>query len=806
MDLSKVDLFTKSLLVHGQPLHGSAWPDDLKTEYLQLIRAELSSVPNLNWINMASVAILTEPETFFRPDAKVKLERFANESLNQPVSIDNSFQKDLETIFLDLSNNLKDGDKDVDSSLFGHIKDQLVGKPGSGCIKLDFINGEVEQINFEWCDSSGITARDNIAILADAAPYEALFKYTPTIYFLNCPSFGYLSSQTKPSIFSHSFTGAFLGFKEGFESAACVCTLEKLRPFVYIIGQTLFAKKLIDEGDEFVETLKSYKKQLQMLRLLASPLEKLTDALDETIEYTQRLRAILYDPSRAIFATAPRAMVYLEEGRTVGRGALTWQTWHDPDKAVTDSEKKRVRLSLAAVICEIFGRMDPWPENEGALISRAESLLTEGVAQTLGSPDEEAEKTTHQQLRQICRALMGGQICFDDLDRCMIATNRFKRVIYRPFKDGDHKYPLEPLLVGLFGFKDQLTFSLKINNEKEKTFFDLTNALSFQETSLFDKVGLPVPRYAHWLALILGVVEYAKSREEGVREVASATVEISSREVCVRIEFDGDGVFTDSAALYERMEGWSNLSSSQMKYVGNFNKSFADFMMLTEGGCSIQEDGFVIEHQGTGNEQVRTCILASGKNFCYSSRIVEAAGLVGSTSSAVNVAERDHTEPANQASSPLLAIVELPSAKYNEQRSEPDVFAIFYYNHASDTHDVETKFKGKFGKIKQEILPTNSPYSGKWSLTLDGGTNLEHENICCFVHESGNRKAWIDLALNNPRSLYIIFVSGNRLSKDTEWPDNIGFFKDPINQMTDKRLDTFIGEAEAHFCKTRGNP
>lgn len=717
---------------------------------------------NLLWINSVNYLELKHPGRLISGNQDMTLKDVYESTATQLV--DFSSGEIITKLFNVFKEEINKDHSPSDNSILHYIEGKYATNTKPACIKISLNRDNIGRL----------LCIDGEAIKTDAASnlarrYSDLFgKSTNIIFFVHVPS-----PLHSSGLIEKCFNGAFMAFacdNDAFHPCVDGC----IRSFLDWTIKLLFEENLREQSQKFVEILDQYKKQLQMLSLLAAPLEKLTDALDETIEHTQRLRSILYDPSRAIFAAAPRAMMYFEEGRQLGHGQLSWEAVHEPDATGDDDKKLRsVRLTLAAVICEIFGKMAPWPENEGALISRAYELLI--------LPRAGGDELAFEQLRQTCLDLIDGKDCFDGPGKCKKAATRFKKVLYRPFKDGDDKYPLEPLLVGLYGFKTDLHFCGHLNGEKGGSVntSSLRDALFILDSNpvpleLFAKVGLPVPRYAHWLALLFGIITFAKSEQSESGEMKDVKVNVCDISVSIEVTF-ASTIFNDTGKLYQTMQQWFGRRDASLRYLGNLYKPFVDFVLLAEGTCRIDGDGFSIVHEGPGGMNIRTCIAVEKETFRYSS----------------------FTDQAKQLISPLGG-GEPFRAQPIEAGAEQN-FAYLYFNHDNTADAVEEKF-GQRGKNWPRITALPEFQNNAWSYSVHvGSANQPANKICCFVHDTPQMPRWIALADQHAGKIYVVFVSRSSLSKENGWPENVDCYASGVATLDENALSGLLRDAFGYF-------
>lgn len=759
---------------------GWGWSEELESAYLELMREKLKDT-EVCWVNPVVLLTFEHPE-FLARGKKIYWEERLRESLFQPVAVDANNQRTL----IDAYEKIVDAKEADQDHLTPSLKDVPFAS-NAQCYQCSLTgNNGSSRVTITHCREIGA-----IKVIPGNGKridhYASLFKISNPVWFL--PNLPLGLNAARSPIFGEYLIGTYVGLKcadvsgSARAKVACACNAWNASPALQAaldwVIQLFFLRRLKDQGKVFFETMKQYSKQLQMLSLLAAPLEKLTSALDETIEHTQRLRAILYDPSRAIFAAAPRVMVYFEEGRQLGQGQLSWKAVHEPNAAGGSDKIRSVRLSLAAVICEIFGQIDPWPENEGALTSRARELLTR---------QHRDDELAFEQLRKTCLDVIGGVGCFDKETGYKKAASRFKKILYRPFKDGDMEYPLEPLLVGLYGFKPDLSLCVSIAGN-EKVMGSLECGLDFLDADvikLFASVGLPVSRYAHWLALLFGVIAFAKSEQS--KDMERVDVEINASGVSVQVTFSGRVFETDKISeLYNTMLKWFAGRDASLRYLGNLYKPFVDFALVANGTGKVDGDGFSIEHDDPNGRRTRTCIAVDDKTFRYSSQV------------------NDRNERGAVASSPKPLSTANGSEKSIEMSASTNQeFTYLYFNHAQNAHEVDRLF-GNDGEKYAKISSPPEFKDAQWHYSIiDNGTKSAPK-ICCFVHDTPQLERWVGLAKNNPNSIYVVFVSRSNddpCTSHKDWPTdkNVDCFQ-PVSDLTKEALDGLLRDASGWFKK-----
>lgn len=313
------------------------------------------------------------------------------------------------------------------------------------------------------------------------------------------------------------------------------------------------------------------KKHSQMLNLLQEPLESLTNMLNRTQEDAQTLRAILYDPHRSIFAAAPRVMKYFEENRDITFGYVKWKTCHKAESG----DHETLANTIAAIVCEIFGKAELMPANIHQLYSIANGLL---------NSDEKA----FEELRKLFEKIVEfKKIPDNNLEVLKIAFQKLKAILFTSYKDGTGDFPLLPLLVVFYDFNEESKITFKSLKDVK-----VTEALvnrGIMDSNILAGFNLPVPRYSSLLAFVSGVLAYVKSEpstcEKSLRVPVSKTLSAIIDDSSIKITFDSK-VF-DLAKLKDTFVPLQDIIEKNMRplYVGNFQKPFFDFAgMCVKGG------------------------------------------------------------------------------------------------------------------------------------------------------------------------------------------------------------------------------
>lgn len=363
-------------------------------------------------------------------------------------------------------------------------------------------------------------------------------------------------------------------------------------------------KKLMDARAESEKIMQRLHKRDQMLSLLESPLNGLTEAVGRMQKDTQRLRAVLYEPAHAMFAAAPRIAQYFEENREIRWGEIDpWKATHKPQD---EHDVRVLRCSLAAIICEIFGETDFDPINEGALWGYAEGCL---IPKHSGSD-------AFSSLRELCRTVLslqaGDLVGKDDASqsdatiksRLQSALGRIKDALFRPYKDGDRKYPLLPLALVVYDIFDKAKITARDKAVDEIITGSAIEAIvaALQDyvdrfdyaPEVFRGMDIPVTRYAHWLAFLRGILSYAKNERSAVSVDCTVTIADDGTEISIEFFQSGDGKLVPCAvydvekmsSFWREMTTWIGKGDKPNK--GNFEGPFTTLMTVMVPGSTVQ--------------------------------------------------------------------------------------------------------------------------------------------------------------------------------------------------------------------------
>lgn len=521
----------------------------------------------------------------------------------------------------------------------------------------------------------------------------------------------------------------------------------------------------------------------EMLNLLEEPLRKLSKTLVATQEHSQELRAILYDPSHAIFSVAPRVMRFFEDGADVVIGRVRWKGMHN----YLSADPENIKLTLGAIICEIFGKMEPEPESSGELIRRAEVVLREN-------------KPGFAHLRKTCLDILSSKVLFllhdvvksdsDENKELQRAVGRFKQILHRPYKYMESKFPFDPLFVSLFGVDSEPKISVCYYSEKIE-FYKLEDCMQWKlllektaesqanpEANLFPKpLRPPVPLYSQWLALLLGVIAHAKSEKSAT--VKSAKICVTTQCMSVKVEFSTDIYESEGVkSLYEEMNKRQGDRDIPFYAKGNFHKPFIDFVRIVDVDkkeWNTKESGFTIKHPTSDGKYLNTSIAVSGKYFSYGCELDGDEN----TRCGCQYSETSSKQITSDIQSPACAVQSATSS--NVENSVDYV----YFNHTDDAEKI-TRFFGTIHNLSRlNCLPTFE--GGKFKRKIDGTESLVDGKLVCFVHPQ-DINAWIELCKKDLEKIAVYFVSRAEMVY-SEFPENAMVFAEKFDDVDEEKLN-----------------
>jgi hypothetical protein len=612
--------FVKTFLNSPEELVYGSWPSDLKNNFCSLIREKFKDT-SVKWINPVALVVFQHPESIFR-SSQLSWASYRHQALFMPVAIAKDQQAQLEKAYQEILN----PKVPPNEHLTPFLSEKILINDGKcfRCVKQDNNIVAYRCINNE---------SEVVGSVANQSDYNLLFRFTSPVWFVPSPVLSTCAAQSGLYKDKSYLVGAYMGFgNSGICAGRTYSTCQnknstdfRIREAIEWVTQLFFLRRLKEQGNEFRKILEQYSKQMNMLRLLEAPLTKLTEALDATQEQSQHLRALLYAPSRAIFAAAPRIIKYFEERGIVSWGNLRWESVHDPTREnLNHSQQSGVKLTLAAFICEIFGRMKPFPKDGDALVSRAVDLLSAN------------KDLSYDELKNVCLKIIGVNnnskkrmrsnitSYFTTHEKSAAALHRFKQILYRPYKDGDYGgFTLEPLFVALFCSWRKVTVSLVTYVENiiyEQNEYQTLEAALEDKTDCYPFfVSLPVPRYSQWLALLLGIIEYVRAEKTDKDLTLKCKIEYTKNKLTsVTLDFDNE-VFDKEKMkpFHQEVYKWFGKSDISYSAHGNFKKPFIDFLLVASGSVKLRDDSFCIKHKNHEGTTLETTIKAFGRIFSY---------------------------------------------------------------------------------------------------------------------------------------------------------------------------------------------
>lgn len=364
------------------------------------------------------------------------------------------------------------------------------------------------------------------------------------------------------------------------------------------------------ELEQYRKISEQVEKQAQMLKLVESPLKRLSEALETMQEDTQTLRSILYDPHRTLFAVAPLVRDYFEEARWCSYGRVRWKGIHKPDSLTAKADQHAAGATIAAIICHLFGMVPKGDEDEKELYGRVAGLL-------------ESQDPAFAELRKVLEIVLFApsqkSVFLSMLSGCLLsqatssasditvisnAIKNIKLYVFTPFKySGDT--PIGPMALIFYDYNFEETFD-------QGPITDTIAKPIKGKKPLFPDGSLPVPRYSDMLSLLAGILAYARN-EKGAK-VDHLCVE---KNMYMLVSFD-QNVFEieQLKATFQLMK--TVAKEGLRKPHGNFRKPLLDFAsVLSVDSSMINEDitfnnfSLSIKYHG-----YRTSLCFEPNSFC----------------------------------------------------------------------------------------------------------------------------------------------------------------------------------------------
>lgn len=341
------------------------------------------------------------------------------------------------------------------------------------------------------------------------------------------------------------------------------------------IGVPLLVRQITLEHEKTKRQKAQLAKSEQMLNLLAEPLESLTGALQKVQENTQTLRSILYDPHRAIFASASGVQKYFIDKNIVMIGNVKWEILHDTPDYMRDKLYK-LTSTVSAIIMEILGSSYD-AERPSDLFAHAKKLVFDSP-----SPDP------YENLRKMCKQIIGisedaankiylqlfineSGAAFNNSDAdhklLLKALTAFKHTLHYPYKPSEEIKNILPLLVIFFGCDaTSVSVDTRIVEDVNSFLSDLT--WSTKKITIKPDY-FPVPCYSMVLDFISGFLAATK--------LNITKKEITTAENNIKLTFINDAFDSDSAGkLKIAIENAINVQDRILG--GNFHKPFLDLV------------------------------------------------------------------------------------------------------------------------------------------------------------------------------------------------------------------------------------
>lgn len=180
-------------------------------------------------------------------------------------------------------------------------------------------------------------------------------------------------------------------------------------------------------------------KYKQMVQLLEPPLKRISGVLGQMQSDTQELRAVLYEPEEALFASYSLVEPYFRNGALVEfprAGLPPIPAQHSADQYTPDE----AQMVAAIVICAIFGK------DKGPLEKTTRQDILDEAASILGEISvKPSSKDMAAELAWLIEQRSLAQLFTQDPDSvhgaCCNALENIKAALFTPFKPDSPKWP-----------------------------------------------------------------------------------------------------------------------------------------------------------------------------------------------------------------------------------------------------------------------------------------------------------------------------------------------------------------------------
>ena len=223
------------------------------------------------------------------------------------------------------------------------------------------------------------------------------------------------------------------------------------------LGHNFYSKaqaQLFEANNRAVEL----KKQAEMLRVLQRPLIRVSEALSAMQSDTQELRAILFEPDEALFASHAEIAPFFIEGEFHGfkqAGISALPIHHTPDDYLK-GDSMNLQYIFAGVLCAIFGNLDDLKRSRGKrqLIANSIDILSE--AEAGASTKQMADNLKWLLIEGNSKLCVSKEPTFSDMlnaavgadekrKAVVIALRNVKNALFAPFKPDTNQWHSLPL-------------------------------------------------------------------------------------------------------------------------------------------------------------------------------------------------------------------------------------------------------------------------------------------------------------------------------------------------------------------------
>ncbi|MCI0562945.1 MAG: hypothetical protein MN733_31090 [Nitrososphaera sp.] len=499
----------------GEALTGRgeyATPYELRhvVETAETVKAALSCIKDLSWINPAAILIPRHPTHFLERDDQKRWNEALHFASYLPIALDGLNQEALLDAYHKA--NYPELPVNVDAHISATLIKLLSGEDSSysgGCFLATF-NESDRNIYIKKCCET--VCNDTFC----GQHYEALYKLSNTKCIAFVPHSLLTRISTTESLYQSYLVGSYLCIKQ--ESPfSCACKFSpEILEWSDKLSQVMYLKARRKANQELSRALEDHLQQLDKYRrmydLLSAPLMSLTNALKKTEQDSQELRAILYDPMDAIFSSQPliaqlfdpRVQLQIPNNRQIS-------IEHQP----TGYDLSGAQWVLAAALARFMGKGLEGDTSSTAL----DKVIDHYVKATVS---EGAKKDPFNEMGgRLIHVLQGNtwrsvKTQVSNPDALYTYLGRLKERFFTAYKPDEARRPLWWMVLSAFLSDVELT-EIMVNGKPFKGIIgDVKNKLLVVASR-----ANPMATHGHLIEFLVGIIEqHKKSEPEALKLIA----------------------------------------------------------------------------------------------------------------------------------------------------------------------------------------------------------------------------------------------------------------------------------------------